>query len=213
MRAFKTLLAAAALLMAVPASATTITFDTAPVGSGFTGPIHENGFVYQQTYGFLYVNTKGISGNDMEAQAGTWGGAMVLYRQNGGTFIFNSIDFAAFELGPTNTQAISLVGVTKGGAMFQEYYSLPTTNIRTPTYTNWTTEFATMGGLAGLELKSLAIVLFAYTGEVPCYTAIDNVVLTPPNSNTGVPEPASLALVAAGLMAFGWRRRARKAAA
>jgi PEP-CTERM putative exosortase interaction domain len=213
MRAFKILLAVAALAMAVPASATTITFDTAPLGPGFTGPIHENGFVYQQTYGSLFVNSKGIGGHDLEAQAGTWGGAMVLYRENGGTFLFNSVDFAAFEIGPSHTQAISLVGVTKGGTMFQEYYTLPTTDIRSPTYANWTTEFATTGGLAGLELKSLAFVLFAYTGEIPCYTAIDNVVLADPNGNTGVPEPASLALVAAGLMAFGWRRRARKVAA
>jgi hypothetical protein len=197
--------------MAVPASATTITFDTAPVGPGFTGPVHESGFVYQQTYGSLFVNSKGISGHDMEAQAGTWGGAMVLYRQNGGTFLFNSIDFAAFEPGSPQDQAISLVGVTKDGTTFQEYYTLETTDIGSPTYGNWTTEFATMGGLAGLELKSLAIVLFAYASEVPCYTAIDNIVLTPPNGNTGIPEPASLALVAAGLMAFGWRRRARKA--
>lgn len=212
MHIFKALLAAAALAMAVPASATTITFDTAPTGPGFTGPVHENGYVYQQTYGSLFVNSKGISGNDMEAQVGTWGGAMVLYRQNGGTFLFNSIDFAAFEAGPSNTQAISLVGVTKGGAMFQEYYTLPTTDISSPTYANWTTEWATKGGLAGLELKSLAIVLFAYAGEVPCYTAIDNISLTTPSGNTGVPEPASLALVAGGLMAFGWRRRQRKAA-
>jgi hypothetical protein len=138
---------------------------------------------------------------------------MVLYRQDGGTFVFNSIDFAAFEPGLPQDQALSLVGITKSGTMFQEYYTLPTTDVSSPTYDNWTTEFATLGGLAGLELKSLAIVLFSFDSEIPCYGAIDNIVITPPNSNTGVPEPASLALVAAGLMAFGWRRRARKAAA
>jgi hypothetical protein len=211
MRAFKTLLAAAALALAAPASATTITFDTAPVGPGFSGPIHENGYVYQETYGSLRVNSKGVPGKDMEAQPGTWGGALVLYREDGGSFVFNSIDFAAFELGWPQDQALSLVGVTAGGAMFQEYYTLSTTNVSNPTYDNWTTELATTGGLAGLELKSLAIVLYSIASHIPCYGAIDNVVLNLPNNNPSVPEPASLALVAAGLMAFGWRRRRTKA--
>lgn len=208
MRALKYALVAAALL-AAPAAATTITFDTAPPGPGFTGPIHENGFVYQKTDGSLFVNLIGNPGRDVEAQSGTPGGAFVIYRQGGGTFQFSSIDFAAFEPGSPQDQALSLVGIAKDGSYVQEYYTLNTTNVDSPTYDNWTTEWATAGGLAGLELKSLAVVLFSITSEIPCYGAVDNLNLTPSASNDPVPEPATLALFAAGLIGFGWRRRAK----
>ncbi len=210
MRAFKTLLAAAALTMAVPACATTITFDGAPYGPGFTGPVTDNGFTYKQTSGSLFVNTWGKPGKDMEAKSGTPGGALVLYRQDGKAFVLASIDFAAYEAGSTpQEQALSLVGVTKDGTMFQEYYTLDTTSTFIPSYDNWTTEFPTLGGLAGLELKSLAIVLFSYPSEVPCYSAVDNINVITSSSET-VPEPASLALLAGGLMGFGWRLRQRR---
>jgi hypothetical protein len=205
MRILNSVFFAAAIALAAPAAAGPITFETAPFGPGFTGPVTENGFNYQQTDGSLFVNAFGNPGQDMEATAGTLGGALVVYRVDGGTFKFNSIDFAAYEAGPPQEQALSLVGVTKDGTLVQEYYTLDTTSVFSPKYANWTTEFPTMGGLAGLELKSLAIVLFSIESDVPCYGAVDNLNLTP-----SVPEPATLALFGAGLLGFAVRRRRAK---
>jgi hypothetical protein len=207
MHAWKTLTAAAAIAFAVPASAGVVTFSTAPYGPGFTGPVAENGYVYQQTDGSLFVNVWGNPGQNMEALAGTAGGALVVYRQNGGTFHFDSIDFASYEPSGLDQQFLSLVGVTKSGKLFQEFYTLNNTSIYSPQYANWTTEYPTLGGLAGLELKSLAIVLYSAESTIPCYGAVDNVVLSDINREPGVPEPATLALFGAGLAGFFARRR------
>jgi len=213
MRAFKTAFVAVAIALGAPASAgpIDITFQTAPYGPNFTGPVTENGFTYMQTDGSLYVNQWGNPGQDMEAMEDTLGGSLVVFRTDGQLFTFNSIDFAAYEDTTTpQEQALSLVGVTKDGTQIQEYYTLDTTNVYDPTYSNWTTEFPTAGNLAGVELKSLAIVLFSIQSDVPCYGAVDNLNLTLGSNNPPVPEPATLALFGAGLLGFAARRRAKR---
>ena len=62
--------------LASPAFADLITFETAPSGAGFTGPVTENGFTYSTLSGGLFVNGLGNPGQDMEGNEDTGGGVL-----------------------------------------------------------------------------------------------------------------------------------------
>lgn len=78
--------------------ATTITFEGAPVGAGFTGPITESGFVYLRSSGNLFINNDGNPGHNVEPTlaAGTGGVLEIVSATAGGQFQFASLDLASF---------------------------------------------------------------------------------------------------------------------
>ena len=192
----------AASALASSALANTITFETAPFGAGFTGPVTENGFTYSNLSGGLFVNIFGHPGQDMEGEIVAGGGVLKIVSATGGDFDFNALDYSAFStLGGSET--LQVKGFLSGSLVGTDTYTLANT-ANTP-YTNWTTEAASV--LAGKTLSELDIPLNA--GNPGQFGQnIDNVVLTP----VATPEPGSLALLGAGVLALGWVRRRRKTA-
>jgi hypothetical protein len=119
----------------------------------------------------------------------------------GGDFDFNALDYSAFNASVTGSQTLVVKGLLGGSTVGMDTYTLTSTS-NIP-YTNWTTELASV--LAGKTLSELDITLNAgfHSSE-----NIDNVVLTPVPV-PAVPQPFSLALLGAGVLALelGWRRR------
>lgn len=193
---------ASAAALASPAVASTITFATTPVG-GFTGPTTEDGFTYSLLSGGLFVQDVGNPGQDMEGAIEFGGGALKIVSAGAATFIFDSVDFAAFDSAGTGSQTLSVEGSLGGSAIGTDHYTLANTDVTQPKYANWTTEAA--ASLAGKTLSELDILLPA--GAFPngsFFTeAIDNVVLTP----VAAPEPASLMLLVSSLLGLRLARR------
>jgi hypothetical protein len=194
MRWFSALVFAAALT--VPAAASTITFETAPTG-GFTGPVIENGFIYELGIGSLTINTTGHPGKDLEA-ASDGGGILFVRRIDGSLFQFDSVDFAAYNRPGTGTQDLIVAGGFGGGFIGFDVFTLA--NTADQSYSNWTTE--TASGLHGILVNALLVFVGGSPDTEPYSSAIDNLTLTP-----NVPEPASLALLAGGLWFVRRRRR------
>jgi hypothetical protein len=193
--------------LASSAFANTITFQTAPPGAGFTGPVTEAGFTYSTLSGGLFVNRFGNPGQDMEGTETVGGGVLKIVSATGGDFDFNALDYSAFNASGTGSQTLMVKGLLGGSPVGMDLYTLANTSTFSPKYANWTTELASV--LAGKTLSELDITLNAgFIFGFNFSENIDNVVLTP----VATPEPASLALLAAGALALGWVRRRRKQA-
>ena len=193
---------AAASALAPPALANEITFETAPLGGGFTGPVTEDGFTYSTLSGGLFVNDFGNPGRDMEGQESVGGGVLKIARAGGGNFTFDDVDFSAFDTSGTGTQTLKVEGFLGASAVATDQYTLADTS--SAPFTNWTTEATS--ALAGKTFSELDIALNAGESPTVFRENIDNVVLAP------IPEPTSLALLAAGILALGWFRRRWKQA-
>ena len=198
------LAAAAALALASPSLADTITFETAPFGGGFSGPVTENGYTYSTLSGGLYVNHFGNPGQDLEGAEANGGGVVKIVAAGGGDFTFAGLDFAAYAGDGTGTQTLIVNGLLGGGLVATDSYTLANTSTFSPNYGNWTTEFAS--ALAGTTIDELDITLDAGETNGSFQEAIDNVVLA-----AAVPEPASLALLGASLAGLSIARRRMKA--
>lgn len=193
--------------LASPALANTITFETAPFGAGFTGPVTENGFTYSTLSGGLFINALGNPGQDAEGNEVAGGGGLKIVSATGSNFNFNALDFSAFALSGTGSQTLNVEGFLGGSSVGVDQYTLANTNVFNPKYDNWTTEAASV--LAGKSISELDITLKA--GIAGFFSEnIDNVVLTPLQAS--VPEPSSLtifalATVAASLIRLRQHRR------
>ena len=194
--------------LASSALANVITFETAPSGDGFTGPVTENGFTYSTLSGGLYVNGFGNPGQDMEGSQTVGGGVLKIVSATGGDFNFDDVDFAAFASSGTGSQTLNVAGLLGASLVGTDMYTLANTSTFAPKYSNWTTEAASV--LAGKTLSELDITLNAGGTPSLFLEAIDNVVLT--SVSAAVPEPSSLALLGAGVLGLGWIRRRRKMA-
>jgi hypothetical protein len=198
--------AAAAMLtasvLALPAVASTITFETAPFGAGFTGPVTENGFTYSRLSGGLFINSLGNPGQDAEGAEGVGGGVLKIVSATGGDFNFNGLDFSAFDFSGTGSQTLTVQGFLAGSSVGVDQYTLANTNVFNPNYSNWTTEVSSV--LAGKSISELDITLNAsVAGSGSLFGEnIDNVVLTP----DAVPEPSSLTIVAVAVVGASFIR-------
>jgi hypothetical protein len=197
--------AAAAMLvastLALPAPANIITFETAPFGAGFTGPVTENGFTYSTLSGGLFINVFGNPGKDAEGTQGAGGGVLKIVSATGSNFNFNALDFSAFDFFGTGSQSLKVEGFLGGSSVGADQYTLANTKIFNPKYDNWTTEAASV--LAGKSISELDVTLKANIAGSGSFfnESIDNVVLTPLQAL--VPEPSSLAILALAMVGVG----------
>ena len=92
---FALLLAVSAAVNAPAFHATTIGFEGAPQGPGFTGPISESGFAYFKKSSNLFINTDGNPGHNVEPTAGTAGALEIESATAGSLFQFTALDLAS----------------------------------------------------------------------------------------------------------------------
>ena len=200
--------AVASALASSPALANTITFETATLGAGFTGPVTEDGFTYSTLSGRLFINQFGNPGRDAKGNQSLGGGVLKIVSATGGDFNFNALDFAAFDLLGTGGRLFFTVeGFVGGSSVGVDEYTLTNTAIFSPRYANWTTEAASV--LAGKTISELRIPLIASNAGTGFTFGenVDNVVLTPVLAQ--IPEPASLALLGVAVVGAGFIRLRR----
>ena len=98
---------------ASPALANVITFETAPFGVQFFGPVTEDGFTYSLLFGALHATSSGIPGQDMEGFAVSrflQGGVLKIVKADGGNFVFDSLNFAVFASFGGGSQTLDVNG-------------------------------------------------------------------------------------------------------
>ena len=207
------LLGAAAVLgvlAALPASATVITFDSAPATLLFPGDsVSESG--YRMTAGFDFGNVDTAlafdpavrpTGNSTQFFFNSNDGEMILENENGNLFNLNSFDAAFVPLNPPSAQTTVMVAFATDaiGGQFGVAWLFSSAFA---TYNN-PADFASFNNLRRVEFFTCSLV-----GGQVCTAAtrnngqfaIDNIDVTT------IPEPTSVALVLAALLAAGFSAR------
>ncbi len=205
----KILAAVAALSMsAAAAHAATLTFETAPYGSDFTGPVTEDGFTYSNGAGHLFVNQYGNPTQDMEGQYANAGGVLSIVKATPGLFTFDGLDYAAYNSLGGGNQTLTVLGFLGASLVETSTFSLKNTNVFSPAFDNWTSET----NLLPTHIDRLEIVLHAGSNSDQTFLqAVDNVHLS--DVRGGVPEPATWAMMLLGFGGMGAMLRARRRAA
>ncbi len=130
MKSLLVCVAAVACLLASASLANTITFETASSGSGFTGPVTEDGFTYSTLSGGLYVNDFGNPGQDLEGTQFDGGGVVKIVAVGGGDFTFDQLDYAAYDRTGSGSQTLTVNGLFNGSLAFTDTYTQPVRVVR-----------------------------------------------------------------------------------
>lgn len=176
------------------ASADTITFGNESAGA-FFGPSAEGNFSYSLFGGGLFVDAlSGNPGEQMEGSIPADGGTLQIVRNDvvNGLFTFDQASVVQWSFG-----AVSVVFEGYLGGALQASDSLLTSA------TSLTHTTLASANLSGVMIDELRVILDASSSS-SAWEGVDNIVVTP------VPEPSTLALVGAGLIALQLRERSRK---
>jgi len=177
------------------ASASTITFSSATPDALFLGPTVEGDFSYELFSGGLYVDgSNGNPGAEIEGGTAAAGGTLKIVRDDvvDGLFTFDQADVQQFNFG-----AVSIVLQGYLGGVLQGTDSLLTSSVSLVHTTSLSSN------LNGVSIDELRVFLDASSGPF-AWEGIDNIVVT------SVPEPTTIVLVAAGLVALNLRERNRR---
>ena len=181
-------------LLSSAASADTITFSNESAGA-FVGPSAEGDFSYTLFGGGLFVDAlNGNPGEEMEGSIPADGGTLQIVRNDvvNGLFTFDQASVVQWSFG-----AVPVVFEGYLGGALQASDSLLTS----ATSLTHTTLAST--NLSGVMIDELRVILDASSSS-PAWEGVDSIVVTP------VPEPSTLALVGAGLIALQLRERSRR---
>jgi hypothetical protein len=184
------------------AAQSTITFETAPLGPGFTGPVTEAGFTYAKVSGDLFVSSSGNPGRAIEGTLDAAGGVLGIRRAAGLAFVFDGLDYSARRFEGQGSQTLLVTGLFGGVTVGTAVFTVTANNAGA-----WTTFAA--GTLGAVSLDELRITLNA--GRTPDFSfvqGVDNVRLTATTST--VPEPGTWALLGTGLLAVGGVARRKR---
>lgn len=200
---------AAVILTAGGVSAATIGFETAPPGLFLVPSVTESGFTYSEFSGGLFVDpNSGNPDTHMNGSTAEGGGVLkIVSAVSGQDFQFLRLDVAGVLISASGSVQITVTGLQNMATVASDIY----TATLDPNGLSWVTKNAIT--LAGQTLDELRIDLPAefsgVAGTKFLVSTIDNVVLDSLPGRVAVPEPGTVVLLGAGLLALTWGRRRR----